>query len=363
MKHRSRVPLLLAIVATLAVAAACVPAPIGRPSPTAATPRPSATVAPTAEPAPTGPTPVPSFVRPTPTPLPSFLAYVVQAGDTLTSIARAHDTTARSIAFWNRESYPSLDPDSPGYRPGLIEVGWTLVLLPGTVVDESELPEASPTPAPPDALGPSRRITNGPRSSSMVALTFDLGGRLDPALDIMSWLVEHEVPATIFPTGKTGTTTEVGLAVLAAVRDHPELFDLGNHSWSHPDFRDLETAEILDQLARTEEALVDAIGVSPRPWFRPPEGGVDESVLRDVGEAGYASTVLWDVDTIDWRPMSDGGPSAADIVDKVVTRAEGGSIVLMHLGGYHTRSALPGIVDGLRDRGLEPVTLDEMFGS
>ena len=34
----------------------------------------------------TGPTPAPSFVRPTPTPLPTFLTYVVRSGDTLSSI-------------------------------------------------------------------------------------------------------------------------------------------------------------------------------------------------------------------------------------------------------------------------------------
>ena len=34
----------------------------------------------------------------------------------------------------------------------------------------------------------------------------------------------------------------------------------------------------------------------------------------------------------------------------------------MHLGGFNTLEALPGIVDGLRAKGLRPVTLEEMFG-
>jgi hypothetical protein len=33
----------------------------------------------------------------------------------------------------------------------------------------------------------------------------------------------------------------------------------------------------------------------------------------------------------------------------------------MHLGGYHTLEALPAIVDGLRAKGLEPVTLSELL--
>ena len=87
---------------------------------------------------PTGPTPSPAFVRPTPTPLPTFLAYVVKRGDTLSSIAKAHRTTDRSIAFWNRTTYPSLDPDSPDYDPDRIEIGWVLLLVPDVEIEEDD---------------------------------------------------------------------------------------------------------------------------------------------------------------------------------------------------------------------------------
>jgi len=94
-------------------------------------------------PAPTGPTPRPSFVPPTPTPEPTFLVYVVKTGDSLNTIAHRYKTTARSIAFWNRATYPSLDPESAHYRPDLVQIGWTLFLRPNDVVDEQELPEPS----------------------------------------------------------------------------------------------------------------------------------------------------------------------------------------------------------------------------
>lgn len=88
----------------------------------------------------------PSFVRPTPNPSPTFLAYEVRQGDTLTSIAREFGTTARSIAYWNRDTYPSLDPDSASYEPDRIRVGWVLLLIPTAVVDEDELLDATPAP-------------------------------------------------------------------------------------------------------------------------------------------------------------------------------------------------------------------------
>jgi hypothetical protein len=101
------------------------------------------------------PTPVPpeaTFARPTPSPEPTFLGYTVTAHDTLSSIATRFHTTARSIAWWNRGTYPTLDPESPGYRPSRIEVGWVLAILPGAVVDENNPPTPSPAPATP---GPS----------------------------------------------------------------------------------------------------------------------------------------------------------------------------------------------------------------
>ena len=321
----------------------------------------------------------PSFVRPTPTPEPTFTSYQVRSGDTLTSIAKAFSTTARSIAWWNRGRYPSLDPQSSLYAPDRVGIGWTLVLIPGVTVDEANPP--TPSPGPPtasprpsatpvagspgptgSASGPATVITAGPRGTTKVALTFDMGGRLDPAVDIVQWLIANRVHATVFPTGKTGSTTTQGTATLGLVAAHPELFDIGNHSWDHPDFTTISAASMAQQLTTTEAAIAPLAGQSTRPWFRPPFGAWNSAVRTAVGAAGWQYLVLWDVDTIDWKPTSDGGPTTQDIVTKVLANAKGGSIVLMHLGGYNTLDALPGVVSGLAARGLTPVTLDEMIG-
>jgi peptidoglycan/xylan/chitin deacetylase (PgdA/CDA1 family) len=156
--------------------------------------------------------------------------------------------------------------------------------------------------------------------------------------------------------------TDAGRQVLAIVDANPRLLTLGNHSYTHRDFRTLTAAQIRDELLRTEAALSRSCDQDPRPFFRPPSGGYDDRVLAAVGAAGYARTVTWDVDTIDWRPIRNDppGPTADDIVAKVLANARGGSIVLMHLGGYETFAALPRIVDGLHERGFDLVSLDEL---
>ena len=204
-------------------------------------------------------------------------------------------------------------------------------------------------------------MSHGSRDGTEVALTFDMGGRLDPALDILAWLTDQGVHATIFPTGKSGSENAIGRQVVERAAGRTDLFDLGNHSWDHPDFSDLGAAAIADQLVRSEDAIVGLGGATTKPWFRPPFGAWDDDVRKAVGAAGWAYLVMWDVDTIDWRPPEDGGPTALDIEAKVLSRVQGGSIVLMHLGGYNTLEALPGIVAGLRAKGLQPVTLTELL--
>ena len=137
-----------------------------------------------------------------------------------------------------------------------------------------------------------------------------MGGRVGEALAIVDWLVDHQVHATIFTTGAMADNpnTDAGRQVLAVIDAHPELFTLGNHSYTHSDFRSLTATEIRDELRRTEEALARYCSQNPRPFFRPPNGGYDADALAAVGAAGYRYTVTWDIDTIDWRPIKNDPP-------------------------------------------------------
>ena len=85
---------------------------------------------------------------PSPTPQPTFLAYLVAAGDSLTTIARRFRTSGRSIAYWNRAIHPSLDPDAATYEPDHVAIGWTLLLIPGNEVDPEDLPPPPPGASP-----------------------------------------------------------------------------------------------------------------------------------------------------------------------------------------------------------------------
>jgi hypothetical protein len=131
------------ITVVIAVTAgACLPASV----------RPTATPGPTPTPSPTAvPTPSPTPAPPTPTPAPTFALVTVRGGDSLTSLATRFKTTPRSIAYWNREAYPTLDPESADYNPDLLQAGWVLRILPGqqyvTPMGPGESPDPTPSPS------------------------------------------------------------------------------------------------------------------------------------------------------------------------------------------------------------------------
>jgi peptidoglycan-N-acetylglucosamine deacetylase len=163
---------------------------------------------------------------------------------------------------------------------------------------------------------------------------------------------------------------------MAIVRAHPELFEIGNHTMHHCDLvrgglgspstapcaGGPPTADFIRRELTDAAAILQAqSGQRPVPYWRPPYGSINGAVLQAAAAAGYTKTFMWDIDTVDWKPIAESGPNAQQIATKVITQAESGSNVLMHLGGYETLSALRIMVPGLRDRGFLLTSLSDLL--
>ncbi len=362
--------LLVTATASAALLAACAlpgPSAGGPASPTA-----SGAASASAGAVPTASSPSRPF-RPTPTPAPTFASYTVRPGDTLIALARRFETTPESLAYWNRARYPSLDPESPAYRPGRIEVGWQLVYLPGAVVDPENLPPASGAPTDdPGTAGPigpyptlpadgsAALVRHGPAGLDAVALTFDYGGGAGAgpggAEAVVQWLEANGVPATVFVASAAAEPDDpAGAAVLARLRAAGTVRNGLLAGVDRP-------AGLATALRAADATLAAALGATTAPWLRPAEGIASQAALRAAGSAGWTWAIAWDVDPGDGVAPGSGGPIATDIVARVVSRAGGGSIVRLQLGGARTLEALPGILDGLAAAGLRVAPLDELLG-
>jgi len=275
---------------------------------------------------------------------------------------------------------PSVSPTptgTPTERPSPTETA-----AGSTARDATPLPSVAPTATPSGCqagnrvpAGAQQTFTTIPDAGHGVALTLDMGGRLDPGIDILNLLIANQVCVTIFPTGAMAQTAE-GQGVMALVKAHPELFEIGNHTMHHCDLvlgggGSPTTAPcagvtppadfIRTELADAGSILARLSGQQPVPYWRPPYGSVNQAVRDAAASAGYTKTFMWDIDTIDWKPIGDGGPTAEQIASKVVRNAQDGSIVLMHLGGYETLDALRIMVPELRDRGFLLTSLSDLL--
>ena len=209
------------------------------------------------------------------------------------------------------------------------------------------------TPTPTPTAPPPPLITNGSRDLPEVALTFDACPARGFDSGIIHVLTETQTPATFFLSGWWMQSHISATQLLASI----PYFELGEHSWSHPNFARLSAAQIDDQISRTESLLTQLAGHSAG-LFRFPYGGYSTRALREIYRLGL-TPIQWDVVSADpVRSMT-----AKLITTRVLSQTQNGSIVIMHVNGrgWHTAEALPAIIAGLRERGFRLVTISELL--
>jgi peptidoglycan/xylan/chitin deacetylase (PgdA/CDA1 family) len=174
-----------------------------------------------------------------------------------------------------------------------------------------------------------------PGAGQPIVLTFDDApkkrGQADRVLDLLR---EYQARAIFFPTGRWLKGRPDWLA--RAVREGHRVC---NHTYSHRNLTDRITeAEIRSEI---ENGASDG----HCRYFRPPLMAVDGRVQRIVKELGY-ELYFWDVDSRDW----DDAPSL-DVENFVLSRAEPGAVVLLHVHSRGTLLALRRILHRLKSAG------------
>jgi peptidoglycan/xylan/chitin deacetylase (PgdA/CDA1 family) len=74
--------------------------------------------------------------------------------------------------------------------------------------------------------------------------------------------------------------------------------EVGDHTWSHLDLTQQSDDVVRDEIMRTERAIVQVSGQSPRPRWRAPHGARDKRVLKIAASLGYRS-IYWTLDSQD----------------------------------------------------------------
>lgn len=216
-------------------------------------------------------------------------------------------------------------------------------------------------------------VDHGPRDSNKIALTFDADmtyGMINMLKnksvtswynkDVIDYLKLEKTKATIFMTGLWVATYPEEANEIA---NNP-LFEIGNHSYSHPAFTKYcfglpfidKTDE--DEVDLAQKEIIKVTHVIPM-YFRFPGGCYNNIDVTTISRLGM-TIVHWDVVGGDGFNQNE-----QSIISSVESQVKNGSIIVLHLNGGpyapKTHKALYKIIPELKSRRYEFVKISELL--
>lgn len=193
---------------------------------------------------------------------------------------------------------------------------------------------------------PPSPIYRGHGDKPMAAFMINVAWGNEYIPDMLETLNKHNIKATFFLDG-SWVKNNPKLAKMIVEEGH----EIGNHAYSHPNMKNLTRERIREEIVKTDAIIEETIDVKPK-WFAPPSGSYRQEVVDVAHELGHY-TILWTVDTIDWRR-----PEPTGMSHRVIAKSGNGSLILMH----PTSSAAAGLeimIEGLQNKGLKISTVGE----
>ena len=195
-------------------------------------------------------------------------------------------------------------------------------------------------------------IYSVPTDKKVLALTFDISWgdkRTEPILEVLK---QNNVKnATFFLSSPWS-------------QSHPEIvkkimdagYEIGSHGHKHDNYSTYTDDEIRTQIQTAQSILTQVTGKTPT-LIRLPNGDFDKRVLR-IADQMKVKVIQWDTDSLDWMNIG-----TEKIVNRVVSKAHPGDIILMHASDSvkQTHEALPVIISQLRAKGYEFVTVSSLI--
>src|SRR5438445_1707535 len=202
-------------------------------------------------------------------------------------------------------------------------------------------------------------------ANKKIAISFDDGPDSQWTPKILDVLKEKKAPGIFFVIGDQANKRPDILK-----REYAEGHEIGNHTYFHPKFDEISHTQIRWELNLTQRLIESTLDVKTI-LFRPPYGidhqpeyAEEVAQLPLAQDMGYL-IVGQRIDPDDWSLRGGKPIPAKEIVDSVLWQADNGNIILLHDGGgdrTQTVAALPQIIDALREKGYQLVSVSDLIG-
>jgi|SRR5690625_172239 len=165
---------------------------------------------------------------------------------------------------------------------------------------------------------PPAPIYRGHPEKNMVSFLINVSWGTEYIVDILQTLKDANIRATFFIEGKWAVKNK---DIVQMIFEQGHI--IGNHAYSHPDMQRISKEDIYTEIHETNEVLKAITGKDPK-WFAPPSGSFNDEVVK-TAHSLHMETVLWTVDTIDWK-----NPSTDVMLHRVLSKLHPGATILMH---------------------------------
>ena len=179
-----------------------------------------------------------------------------------------------------------------------------------------------------------------------VALTFDDGPHAFYTEMLLDGLKERGICATFFLIGKNIEGNE---EIVQRMQKEGHL--IGNHTYHHVNLKQLSQKEAKQEIQKAGNKIYESTGICTA-FVRPPFGEWKKNLDLDM----TMIPVSWNIDSLDWTTEN-----TEKIIKRVVKDVEEDDIILMHDVYKTSVEAALQIVDILKERGYEFVTVDKLL--
>jgi len=223
--------------------------------------------------------------------------------------------------------------------------------LPTPPVDELAPPSSAAQP------GRVRVVRGGPVGTPGVALTIDDGYCAGCVAGYVAFAQRTGIHLTFSPNGRYAPAWAPQATVLRPLIEAGQV-QIMNHTFSHPNLTRLRPDQVRHELERNEQWIITTFATTARPYYRPPFGAHNPDVDNLAAEVGFDRVVMWNGSFGDAQLVTP-----QFLMTQAYTYLRPGVIMLGHANHPTVLGLFDQISQLLRDRQLQSVTLDEMFGT
>ena len=188
-----------------------------------------------------------------------------------------------------------------------------------------------------------KAIYSGNASNNAVSLMFNVYMGNEYVESILNTLDEKGVKATFFVGGTWVNNNEDCFSKIVKSGN-----EIGSHGYWHKDHDKISDDEQANEIVMTDE-LVSKISGIKMGLFAPPSGAYNSRTVEIADALGY-KTIMWSLDTIDWRDKDE------NIILERASKAKAGDLILMHPTEC-TAGVLYKIIDNILNKGLKIMTV------